>query len=261
MNTYISLDYREHVGYLSFSPEDPKKPPTLDYDVLDELEQHLKKIRLESESLNALIVQSHSPKYFIVGANLEALKTINQDSIIHWVRRGHEVFNMLEDLPLPVIAKVSGYALGGGLELAMACDFIVSSENASFGQPETGLGFIPGWGGSRRLPRRIGEAKAKELIFTGKIISAAEAYRMGLINFVGTEQELDEYIAATLQNIAQKSRLANAIVKDLIKHGLTSDRQANCYEESLASSVCLASGDTQHRLEEFFRKKEKRIDH
>lgn len=258
MKTHVTLEYHENITYLTFSPDEPNKPPALDYEVLDELEQHLKKIRAESESLAAVIVQSDSSKYFIVGANLQALKEINKDTIVEWVRRGHEVFNMLEDLPLPVIAKITGYALGGGLELAMACDFILSSENASFGQPETGLGFITGWGGSRRLPRRIGETKAKELIFTGKIISAAEADRIGLINFMGTKQELEEYIAATIQNIAKNSRLANSLVKNLIKNSLTSDRQTNCYEESIASSVCLASGDTQRRLKEFFQKREKR---
>ncbi len=258
MKTHVILEYHENTVYLTFSPDEPDKPPTLDYEALDELEQHLKEIRAKSKSLSAVVVRSSSPKYFIVGANLQALKKINKDSIIKWVRRGHEVFNVLEDLPLPVIARITGYALGGGLELAMACDFILSSKNASFGQPETGLGFITGWGGSRRLPRRIGEAKAKELIFTGKIISAVEAYRLGLINFVGTEPELEEYLAAIIQHIARNSRLANSLVKNLIKNSLTSDRQANCYEESIASSVCLASGDTQQRLKEFFQKREKR---
>ena len=258
MKTHVTLEYHQKIGYLTFSPDEPNKPPTLDYAVLDELERHLKAIRTNSESLCAIVVQSSSPKYFIVGANLQALKTINKDSILEWVRRGHAVFNMLEDLPLPVIAKITGYALGGGLELAMACDFILSSDTAGFGQPETGLGFITGWGGSYRLPRRVGEAKAKELIFTGKILHAEEASRIGLVNFFGTGQELDEYLASTLEQIARNSRLANAQAKYLINHSRTSTLQVNCYEESLASSLCLASGDTQQRLEEFFQKREKR---
>lgn len=259
MKTHVTLDYCESIGYLTFSSEAPHKPPTLDYEVLDELKQHLKMIRTDSKSLNAIIVRSSSPKYFIVGANLQALKTIDQDSIVEWVRRGHEVFNKLEDLPLPVIAKVTGYALGGGLELAMACDFIVSSQNASFGQPEAGLGFIPGWGGSSRLPRRIGEAKAKELIFTGKIISADDAYQLGLTNFVGTEEELEQYLSLTIQHIAKNSKTAISLTKKLLHNSMASDQQANCDNESLASTLCLASGDTQKRLEEFFRNRESKI--
>jgi enoyl-CoA hydratase len=255
MKTHVNLEYQENIAYLTFSSEDPDKPPALDYEVLDELEQHLKKIRAENESLAVLVVQSSSTKYFIVGANLQALKTINKDSITEWIERGHDVFNMLEDLPLPVIAKITGYTLGGGLELALACDLIFSSQEASFGQPEAKLGFIPGWGGSYRLPRRIGEARAKELIFTGKTINAEEAYRIGLINFVGTETELEEHVSSTIQNIAKNSKLAISLVKRLIKSSLTSDLQANCSKESLASSVCLTSGDTQQRLEDFFKKR------
>jgi enoyl-CoA hydratase len=258
MKTHVTLEYHEHVAYLTFSSEEPDKPPVLDYEVLDELEQHLKNLHAESESLVALIVQSDSPKYFNVGANLQALKKIDKDSISEWIRRGHKVFDMLEGIPVPVIAKVTGYALGGGLELAMACDFIVSSQNASFGQPETRLGVIPGWGGSYRLPRRIGEAKAKELIFTGKIIPAEEAYRIGLVNFVGTEDELEEYVASTIQKVAQNSRLAISLAKRLVKSSMTSDMQVNYEKESLASSVCLASNDTQQRLKEFLRKNESR---
>ncbi|GAK58076.1 CrtA2 protein [Candidatus Vecturithrix granuli] len=252
MKTHVIFDSHENIGRLTFAAEVPNKPPTLDYDVLDELEGHLKNISSQQASFDAIIVQSQSSKYFVVGANLQALQQIDKDSILSWIRRGHEVFNRLEDLPLPVIAKITGYALGGGLELALACDFIVSSHNASFGQPETGLGFIPGWAGSYRLPRRIGEARAKELVFTGKTVSAEEAYRIGLTNFVGTDQELEHYLLSTLQAISKNSRLANSLVKPIIKNSLTSSLQTSCYEESVASSVCLASGDTQQRLKMFF---------
>ena len=258
MNTLITLEYHENVVYLYFETDPPNKPPTLDHQVLDELERLVRQIRAEREQLDAVVMQSRSPKYFVVGANLQALKQIDKDSIIHWVRRGHEVFNALEDLPLPVIAKISGYALGGGLELALACDFILSSTNASFGQPETGLGFIPGWGGSYRLPRRIGETRAKELIYTGKILSAEEACHIGITNFVGSEAELDAYLTSTLQAIANNSRIANSLVKSIINNSMTSTLQNSCYEESVASSVCLASGDTQQRLKTFFEKREKR---
>ena len=257
MTTHVTLECVERIGYLTFTPEIPYKPPTLDYAVLDELEQHCKIIHTADQPLDAVVVQSGSPKYFVVGANLQALQKIDHVSIVEWVKRGHEVFNQLEDLPLPVIAKITGYVLGGGLELALACDFILCSEQAQFGLPETGLGFIPGWGGSRRLPLRVGEARAKELIFTGKIIPAAEAYRIGLVNFVGTDADLDIYLTTTLHDIRKNSRLANSLVKNMLKHSLTADRQSNCDEESRVSQTCLASGDTQERLKAFFQKRGK----
>lgn len=258
MKTHVTFESKEHVGYLTFVAEDPQKPPTLDYDVLAELESHLRAIQAQSDVLSAVIVQSGAPKYFLVGANLQVLRTINQDSIADWITRGHEVFNQLEDLPLPVIAKVTGYALGGGLELALACDFIVSTEQACFGQPETGLGFIPGWGGCRRLPQRIGAAHAKELIFTGKIIPVSEAYRIGLVNFVGTEHALQIYLAETLQKIAHNSRLANRLAKQIVQERLAADRPRNGDAERQASHACLASGDTQQRLSAFFQQREHR---
>ena len=256
MKTQIRCEYQKNVAYINFETDPPSKPPTLDYEVLDALERHIRAIRAKREKLDAVVIQSCSPKYFVVGANLQALKQIDKNSIVHWVQRGHEVFNALEDLPLPIIAKIGGYALGGGLELAMACDFILSSTGASFGQPETGLGFIPGWGGSYRLPQRIGANKAKELIYTGKILSAEEAYQIGITNFVGSEEELESYLASTLRKIAQNSRIANSLVKNIIKNSQSSTLQTSSYEESVASSVCLASGDTQERLTAFFQKRE-----
>jgi enoyl-CoA hydratase len=254
MQTHITLEHQDNIAYLSFVTDPPEKPPTLDYTVLDELETRLRELRREQERLAAVVVQSQSPKYFVVGANLEALRQVDKDSIMQWIQRGHEVFNALEALPLPVIAKVTGYALGGGLELALACDFILSSTTASFGQPETGLGFIPGWGGSYRLPRRIGAPRAKELIYTGRRLTAEEAHRLGITNFVGSTEELEAYLASTLQAIAGNSRLANAVVKPIIEQSLSATLQTAGYAERVASSVCLAAGDTQQRLAAFFHK-------
>lgn len=258
MNTHIKLERKDEVGNLILFAEDQSKPPTIDFNVLNELETRIREIRSDIESYRAVIIQSEHPKYFIVGANLEALKQLTKDSIREWVRRGHEVFNALENLPLPVIAKVKGYGLGGGLELALACDFIFCSNNAFLGQPEVNLGFVTGWGGSFRLPRRIGIAKAKDLIFTGKIIDADQAYNMDLIDFVGNEEELDLFINETIANIKKNSSIAIGMVKKLIQNSVLNNGDMSCYEEAVASSVCISSGDTQERLADFFQKKKKK---
>ncbi len=258
MNTHIKLERKDEVGNLILFAEDHSKPPTIDFNFLNELETKIREIRSEIESYRAVIIQSQHPKYFIVGANLEALKQLTKDSIREWVRRGHEVFNALEDLPLPVIAKVKGYALGGGLELALACDFIFCSTNAFLGQPEVNLGFVTGWGGSFRLPRRINIAKAKDLIFTGRILNADQAYNIGLIDFVGNEQELDLFINETIVSIKKNSIIAIGMVKKLIQNSILNNAEMSCYEEAVASSVCISSGDTQERLANFFQKKKKK---
>lgn len=146
MQTTVKLSMDADIGTLTFVCDETGKPTTLDLRVLDELDAHLSTIESHSDRLRAVLVESAYPKYFIVGANINALKTLNADTIVPWVKKGHEVFNRLEALPLPVIAIVEGYALGGGLELAMACDMILAADTAKFGQPEANLGVVSGWG-------------------------------------------------------------------------------------------------------------------
>ena len=259
MGTHVHLESRGKVGILTFSPDKKGKPPTIDLQVLEELENCLQSIRTNQSSYRVLVVQSSSPKYFIVGANIEALKKINKDSIFEWVQRGHKVFNDIEELPLPVIVKIQGYALGGGLELALSCDLIAATGEAQFGQPEASLGLIPGWGATFRLPRRIGTAGAKELFFTGKKISATEAYRCRLIDFVGSEEEVEEYITESCRGIINNSPVALDMIKRLSKKSITSGQQVMACEEAIASSVCISSGDTQYRLNAFFQNREKKV--
>ncbi len=125
-------------------------------------------------------MRSTSDRFFCVGANINALNDIDENSIAPWVLKGHQVFNQIEDLAMPVIAVVEGYAMGGGLELAMACDLIFASQEAKFAQSEASLGFIPGWGGTHRLARRVGVSKAKFYFYSGKMLGAQEAKEIGL---------------------------------------------------------------------------------
>jgi enoyl-CoA hydratase len=254
MKTTASLTLKDGWAEILLSPDPADKPPTIDFTLLDQLEAHI--CRLEEEpSCRALLLKSGSPKYFVVGANLKALKQITPETISAWIERGHRVFNRLESLPFPTIALVEGHALGGGLELAMACDLIYASQGARFGQPEAALGFIPGWGGCSRLAERIGWAKAKEMIYTGRVLEANEAYYLGLIDFLGTSSQLSEKVQATLVAIQKNSPVSITLAKKILNARMTESRARGMLEEAAASVVCMTTGDTEKRLREFFEKR------
>lgn len=256
MQTHVNYEQKEDIGHITFACEVPGKPTTLDLQVLDELDACLDKIEATAETLRALIVQSAFPKYFLVGANINALQTLNAETIVPWVQRGHAVFNRLARTPAPVIAKVDGYALGGGLELAMACDLIAATENAKFGQPEANLGVVAGWGGSYRLPRRVGLAKAKELFFTGRIVDAITAHRIGLADFVG---DVDGYLDALLADIRKCGRVAVSYMKQLIDNSPHITIEQNCLDEAVASSRCMADADTQARVASYLESRKSKV--
>ncbi len=251
MNTTVFLAQEGAVARLTLRPDPADKPNTLDLNVLEAIDGVLDTVAATPE-LRVLLVESASPKYFVVGANLKALQEIDAESIRPWILRGHEVFDRFHKLDIPVIAVVRGYAYGGGLELALACDMIYASTNARFALPEAGLGFVPGWGGTQRLPRRIGASRAKRIIFTGRPFSAAEAESLGLLAFLGDDQALDAEVAATTEAIAGNSRISVAMCKQLVNGAFESPAATRAFEEAAASTACLSDGDTKRRLAEFF---------
>jgi enoyl-CoA hydratase len=255
MPTRVTLTRQEDTAYITLASERAGKPATLDLDVLAQLEECLHEIQDRLDELRALILRSDSQRYFVVGADINALETLNADTIVPWIERGHAVFDQLEDLPLPTVARVDGYTLGGGLELAMACDLIVASDSAHFGQPEAGLGFVAGWGGTHRLPQRIGIARAKALLFSARIVDAEEAYRLGLVDFVGDTEAVDAYLADLLQGIRTCSPLALAEMKQLANKSPSLDRRANCRAEVVASVRCVSSPDTMTRVRAFLERR------
>ncbi len=250
--TSVRLEFREDVGHLTLVPP-PGKPPTLDVSVLEDLEAAI--VDLEASSCRAVVVSSESEKYFCVGANLEVLKKTDADSIVSWVMLGHRVLNRLEDLQCPVIARVDGFAMGGGLELAMCCDLFYAAQTAKFGQTEAKLGFIPGWGGCRRLANRVGVSRAKKLFFTGQVLDGAAAKGCGLVDFCGTKEELDQEVAGTLEAISGNSRYALATFKKLLADGDRDERERNAAAEALHSRGCLLDPGTLERLEAFLNRK------
>ncbi len=251
MSTCLTTAYADAVCTVTLHPPEGK-PPTLDPAVMDAFDRVLAEIEMRAGGLSAVVLQSASPKFFCAGANINVLETINRDTIGPWVERGHALMNRLEALPLPVVARVEGYALGGGLELAMACDLIFASSNAKFGQTETKLGFVTGWGGSFRLVRRVGLARAKELVFTGRIFDAEEAERLGVADWQGDSAALALHVQEFLTAVAANSRVANREMKSLLESCTRTTLVDNATLETAASQRCLGEeGDAAGRLRSF----------
>ncbi len=255
MSTCLTTAYAGAVCTVTLHPPEGK-PPTLDPAVMDAFDRVLAEIEARAGELSAVVLQSASPKFFCAGANINVLETINRDTIGPWVERGHALMNRLEALPVPVVARVEGYALGGGLELAMACDLIFASCNGKFGQTETKLGFVTGWGGSYRLVRRVGLARAKELAFSGRIFDADEAVRLGVAEWSGTPEALALHLREFLAAAAANSRVANREMKRLLVSCLSTGLAENVALESAASQRCLGEeGEAAERLRNFLAKK------
>jgi len=252
MQTTVMYEQDGDVATLTFTCDEPGKPTTLDFKVLESLDAHLATIESQPlDNIRAVIVRSAFPKYFVVGANIEVLKTLDEVTIEGWVRLGHRVLNRMAALPMPVLALVEGYALGGGLELAMACDLILATDTAKLGQPEARLGMVSGWGGSARLPRRVSLPRAKELFFTGRIVDAASARAMGLVDFVGDGEAIDAYLESFLTDLRACSPLAVTQQKRLLDRGSRTSMADNCGDEVWASQVILADAATKARVADY----------
>ncbi len=252
MKTHITLEISGQTGRILLSVDPPGKPPTLDYESLQMLEDAIDKAAAAVPDIRVLYIESREPKYFLVGANLKALQEIDHESIRPWVNRGHHIFNKLQTLEIPVVALVRGIAAGGGLELALACDFIYADINARFAMPEAGLGLIPGWGGTFRVPLRTGAPFAKELLFSGRTISAETAFDRGLINYYGTGDELAAHIRKFSEEVTANSPVSISMIKQCI-NAATAPREIEMqFAEAASSSAVMASGNTQKRLADFF---------
>ncbi len=251
MQTELSLTFSESVAVVTLCPPEGK-PPTLDVPLMDRLDGVCAEVESRSGSLVAVVLRSASPKFFCAGANLKVMETINADTITPWVLRGHRLMNRLEALPVPVVAVVEGYAMGGGLELAMACDLIFSSATARFGQSEARLGLVTGWGGGYRLARRVGLSRAKELAFTGRLVEASEAAALGLVDWCGHSADLEPYLASFLASVRDNSRAAVREMKAILATCGSTTIEENADIEAAASRRCLTDGDAPARLEAFF---------
>ena len=253
-STNVSLEFEGDVATIFLQPPDGK-PPTLDLQTLEDLEQCVGEI--QSKQPRVVLVRSTSDRFFCVGANLNALSDIDENTITPWVLKGHQVFNKIEDLAMPVIAVVEGYAMGGGLELAMACDLIFASHGAKFAQSEASLGFIPGWGGTRRLTKRIGVSKAKLYFYSGKMLDAQEASEIGLVDLVANSGEMETEVQSYCQPVLNANRNAILQFKAIINDQQRALRDESAAMEASRSVTCLQDPDTKQRLHDFLTKKGK----
>ena len=232
----------------------PKALNALNTSTLEQLEEVLGALAQKPE-LRGIIVTGAGEKAFVAGADLAEMMNLTLEQSLAFAARGHRVFDGLERLPCPTLAAVNGFALGGGCELALSCDLIYASENAKFGLPEVSLGIIPGFGGTQRLTRLVGRARAKELIFTGDMVDAVRAKAIGLALDVVPATQLLAHCQAVLGRIAKKGPLAVAKAKGVIAEGADLPlAKANQLERDAFASL-FQSSDRREGMTAFLEKR------
>ena len=240
-------------GIATVTVNRPDAMNSLNNDVLNDLYDAFVQVA-KDDSVLAVIVTGEG-KAFVAGADIAAMHAMNPVEGRAMIANGHRVMNLIESTEKPVIAAVNGFALGGGCELAMACDIRIASERAKFGQPEVNLGIIPGFGGTQRLPRLVGKGMAKLLIMTGDIIDAQEAYRIGLVEKVVAPEHLMEAATALAAKILSKAPLAIASAKTTINAGYNMDMHAASTLEIEAFTGPFSSQDKVEGMGAFLEKR------
>lgn len=257
----LTLEMKDGVATITFNR--PKALNALNEATLQELKAALLLVEHHApgregaleKQVEVVILTGAGEKSFVAGADILEMKDKNHEQGEIFARLGQSVTRAIELLPQPVIAAVNGFALGGGCEFALACDFILASENAVFGQPEVCLGIIPGFGGSVRLARAVGLPMARELIYTGRKIKAAEAYRIGLVNEVLPLERLLARAKEVAQEIRQNSALAVGRSKKLMNHIYTMPIDSALREEALVFGSIFGSHDQREGMAAFSEKR------
>ncbi|SES72705.1 enoyl-CoA hydratase-related protein [[Clostridium] polysaccharolyticum] len=247
---FITYEQEGFVGIITINR--PKALNALNSQVLKEIDAALDAVDLETT--RCLILTGAGEKSFVAGADIGEMSTLTKAEGEAFGKTGNDVFRKLETFPIPVIAAVNGFALGGGCEISMSCDIRLCSDNAVFGQPEVGLGITPGFGGTQRLARLVGAGKAKEMIYTAFNIKADEAYRIGLVNAVYPQAELMEAAKKMAAKISKNAPIAVRACKKAINEGLDADMdQAIVIEEKLFGS-CFETEDQKDGMAAFLNK-------
>lgn len=249
---HITFKIEDGIATLTYNR--PKALNALNGELLDEMSQALDAVSAD-EDIRVLVLTGSGEKSFVAGADITELAKCNALQGKIFAAKGQKAISKLQCLGIPVIAAVNGFALGGGSEIALACDFIYASENAKFGLPEITLGIIPGFGGTQRLPRLVGINMAKEMIFTGKMISAAEAKEMGMVNKVVSPEALMTEVMNTAKSMAAKGKASLRAAKQVINAGLNVDLKTGCQMEVDAFALCMASEDAKEGTSAFLEKR------
>jgi enoyl-CoA hydratase len=240
-----------HIGILSINRPDALN--ALNSEVLDELDKAMDELK-EDEDIHVIILTGEG-RAFVAGADIKEMKDLNMLEAREFSEKGVGLFRRIELMEKPIIAAVNGFALGGGCELSMCCDIRIASDKAKFGQPEVGLGIIPGFAGTQRLSRLVGMGKAKELIFTTDIIDAEEAYRIGLVNKVVPGDKLMEEALNMANAIGSKGQIAIRFAKTAINLGGETDIETGMKIEKDLFGLCFATEDQVEGMEAFLEKR------
>ena len=247
---FLKVEHLDGITILKISA--PKSLNALNSTILKELGGFIGSL---DDKTRVLIITGDGEKSFVAGADISEMAHLDEPQGFEFGKLGAQVFRAIETLPIPVIAAVNGFALGGGCELAMACDIRIASSKAKFGQPEVGLGIIPGFSGTYRLPKLIGQGYAKEMIYTGKVIRADEALRIGLVNAVYEPEELMDKAMEMAQMMLKNAPVAISLAKQSINEGYDLDADGAIGLENKLFSKCFATSDQKEGMDAFLNKR------
>ncbi|MDD2242570.1 MAG: short-chain-enoyl-CoA hydratase [Bacteroidales bacterium] len=249
--TKLIVDVKDKICTVKIN--NPEAMNALNSTILSELDEALTEIAANEEV--SVVVITGEGRAFVAGADISQMSTMNATEGKAFGVQGSAVFRKIENLDKPVIAAINGFALGGGCELAMACDIRIASNKAKIGQPETGLGITPGFSGTQRLPRIVGPGKAKEIIYTAKPITADEAYRIGLVNSVVEPEALMDAAYAMAKQIAKNAPIALKYSKEAIDKGMQTDIDSAISLENDLFALCFSTEDQKEGMKAFFEKR------
>ncbi|MBC7466699.1 MAG: enoyl-CoA hydratase/isomerase family protein [Bdellovibrio sp.] len=256
-NTYqsIKLESADN-GVWTLTINRPESLNALNLQVLHDMGDALRQIsEMDFEHVKALIITGAGEKAFVAGADIKEMKDMNEDQAMQFAKRGQSIFHELSLLKVPVIAAVNGFALGGGCELALGCDFIIASENAKFGLPEVSLGLIPGFGGTVKLTRAVGSRRARELTMTAEIITAEAAMKYGLVNDVVPLAELIPAVMKKINLMLSRSPLAISQAKKSINEAYDLETEKALTNEADIFAQLFNSDDTREGMTAFIEKR------
>ena len=248
---FLKVERNEGITVMKISA--PKSLNALNSTILKEIDDFIGSL---DATTRVLIITGDGEKSFVAGADISEMAHLDEPQGFEFGRLGAQVFRRIETLPIPVIAAVNGFALGGGCELAMSCDIRICSANAKFGQPEVGLGIIPGFSGTYRLPKLIGQGYAKEMIYTGKVIRSDEALRIGLVNAVYEPAELMGKAMEMAAMMLKNAPVAIGLAKQSINEGYDLDADGAIALENKLFGKCFATADQKEGMDAFLNKRE-----
>ncbi|MBF7083094.1 enoyl-CoA hydratase/isomerase family protein [Desulfallas sp. Bu1-1] len=248
----ILLEKEDNLAVMTINR--PKVLNALNGETLRELDEAVEQIAADDE-VRVVIITGAGEKAFVAGADIAFMQTLTPLEARQFSRLGQKVFSKIENLPQPVIAAINGFALGGGCELAMACDIRIASENAKLGQPEVNLGIIAGFGGTQRLPRLVNPGLAKEILFTADMYDAEAAHRIGLVNHVVPAAELMNFCKNMARRIAARGPIAVRLSKEAVNEGLEMDLEKAIAHEADLFAVAFATEDRNEGISAFLAKK------